>query len=84
VSVIVVAPFTREISDAQFQQTLQERFGVDVEIHFVRCSRVQRFERMKQRANPRDTSKLANWDEFLKYYGSETGPACPHIIIETE
>lgn len=82
-SVAVVGPFTRELSDPSWPDRLSATLGDPVEIHYVCCSPEVRRERMKQRANPRDLAKLANWEHYLKYYGQVERPPFRHVFVDT-
>lgn len=83
VPVIVVAPFTKEIQNPNWLEELKERFKVPVSIIYLHCSEAIKYERMKQRAEKRDQPKLKDWATYLKYFGEETPPACPHTAIDT-
>lgn len=64
-SVVMVGPFTRELQDATWPQTLAERFGAEPTVWFLSCSNETRRSRITDRANPRDQLKLKNWDQHL-------------------
>lgn len=82
-SVIVVAPFTKEIRNPQWLEKLEGRFKVKVEIIYLHCSEKIKYQRMKARAAKRDQNKLNDWQTYLKYFGAETPPACPHTAVDT-
>lgn len=85
-SAVIVGPFTRELRNADWVTDLSVRLGVGADriaVHWVVCADDQvRFERMKQRNNPRDLAKLADYASFLQYYSAEA-PRCPHTRVET-
>lgn len=67
--VIINAPFTREVKDNEYFVNLKARLAErGAELIFiwivtdVEVSRIRMFERN----SPRDTWKLANWDEYIK------------------
>lgn len=80
-SVVITGPFTKEIKDPEWTDRLAYRLGVPVEVHYVFCPPSIRLERIRRRNNPRDAAKLAQWEEYLKYYEAEPLPACPHLLI---
>ena len=49
----------------EWREELAERFGCDVEVIFVTCDEDKRYRRIKERGNPRDAPKLADWNEYL-------------------
>ena len=81
--VVVIGPFTREIRDPQWPFKLQECLEGMVEIHYTYCEPSIRKARLARRANPRDTSKLKDWDNYIKYYGNEEPPDFPHVFVDT-
>src|SRR5690606_34713610 len=78
---VIVGPFTREISDPVWPEVLTATLQATVEIHFVTCPPEQRRERMAQRGDPRDTQKLQNWAEHLRYAADAVVPAFDHVRI---
>ena len=82
-SVVIAGPFTREIQDTHWPQTLRQHLGAPVEIHHVRCRPEIRRKRLLSRANPRDHAKLADWESYLKYYGNEDPPRFDHVRIDS-
>jgi predicted kinase len=65
VAVILVGPFTSEIRDAEWPGGLKARFGMDVHVIFLTCPDEQRRWRIEKRGNPRDASKLRDWEAYL-------------------
>lgn len=82
-SVVITGPFTSEIRNPNWPEELARRFGKSVEIHYTYCEPTLRKKRIAQRANPRDTSKLADWENYLAYYGDEKPPCFEHTFIDT-
>lgn len=80
---VVVGPFTRERRRAEWPRQLAERLGTEVEIYYVWCSDAERLERLEQRNNPRDASKLADFSTYAAL-GEDPGPLpFPHHRIDT-
>ena len=63
--VVMVGPFTSEIQDPEWPARLKDRFHVEVKVIFLSCEEKTRLERIRQRGNPRDLPKLANWESHL-------------------
>lgn len=82
-SVVIAGPFTREIQDARWPQTLSRHLGAPVELHFVRCRPAVRRDRLLARGDHRDRAKLEDWDSYLAYYGAEAPPKADHVLIDT-
>ncbi len=66
VPVVMVGPFTSEIAQTDWLESLKARFGVEVECLFVSCDEEIRRDRIEKRANSRDAWKLVNWEEYLE------------------
>lgn len=71
--VILVGPFTSEIRDEAWPDKLRARFGVEVEFVYLDCPAEERLRRIKERGNPRDVAKLADWEGFL----NQSNPSPP-------
>lgn len=68
-SVIINAPFGREIRDKKYIESLRNRYrelGAELVVIWLSCSIENSFLRMKNRNSDRDTWKLNNWEEYLK------------------
>lgn len=78
--VILVGPFTSEVRDPEWPDRLRERFGVAVEVVYVWADDDERRRRIEARGNPRDASKLADWEGFLAQSRS-TRPIFPHRMV---
>ena len=81
-SVVLVAPFTRESQEEDWPVRLTMRFKVPVEIHFVTCPPEVRRERMKSRGEARDVAKLNDWSSHLDRAASSL-PPFDHVLVET-
>ena len=81
-NVVIVGPFTKEIRQQNWLEELTEKFGQRPTLHYLYCEPHKRFKRVKNRNNPRDLSKLEDWESNSSYYGAEEPPACPHIYVD--
>ena len=67
--VLVNAPFTREIHDADYlkmlRKKLHDEFQAELVIVWVKTSPETCHQRMIDRASDRDTWKLEHWDEYI-------------------
>lgn len=81
-NVVLIGPFTREIQDPNWLETLRARLKANVEVHFVHCSTEIRRQRMVKRGNPRDKTKLKKWEEYMAYYQEGLPPCFEHVFIE--
>ena len=80
--VIVVGPFTREISDPDWLNKLAISLGGAVEVHYVQCPPDVRKTRLAGRGDARDQAKSEDWDNYICYYGDESVPVFEHILID--
>lgn len=83
-SVVICGPFSKEIQNPQWPLILKEKFGCEVLVYFVQCTEQTRHERLIQRANPRDKSKLEDVAAHTGYYDGAETPACSHKLIKTD
>lgn len=83
VDVVLVGPFTREIREKNWHKSLESRFMTNVEIHYLYCDSAIRKQRICKRQNPRDASKLEDWETINAYYGQELRPEFPHHFVNT-
>ena len=81
-SVVVTGPFTKELQDPLWTQTLSSRLGCPVIVYYLCCPEAVRQQRIKQRNCGRDNAKLGQWHEHSDYYPKDR-PACEHIVIES-
>ena len=66
--VLINAPFTREVRDTQYMNSLRERLraqGARLTVVWVQTSPEVCRERMIRRNSDRDTWKLTHWDEYI-------------------
>jgi len=81
--VVLVGPFTKELRIEDWPTHLSKRLECRVNIVYIYCEPKERKERLKARRNPRDQSKLVDYDTFNQYYGDEKQPAFEHAFIDT-
>ena len=68
-TVLINAPFTREIRDIEYVKSLSSKLSkLNCELDFIWVSASPEtcHQRMIARNSTRDTWKLANWDEYIK------------------
>jgi len=92
-TVIVGAPFGKEVRDTEYMRALKEKVGAcnaELILVWVYASKDQCFERMKKRNSDRDTGKLQNFEEYAKninysppYELSECGAVHRLVIFDT-
>lgn len=84
-SVVVTAPFIRELSDSAWCQriaaTVQESGG-NLQVAWVRCDADSMLSYIRRRGAARDSAKLARWQEYLGSVDLNYEPALPHTIID--
>lgn len=83
IDVVIVGPFTKEIRNVNWPSALQDKLSSSVKIHYVYCHPDVRRQRLIDRGNPRDASKLENWNAHSHYYGGEERPGFDHLYIDT-
>jgi hypothetical protein len=81
--VVIAGPFTREIRNPDWLSELSALLDARVEVHYVYCKPGIRRERLAKRANPRDASKLKDWDNYISYYGDEQPPVFEHVYADS-
>lgn len=81
--VVITGPFTKELRNPNWPFQLSEQLQSPVEVHYVYCTPHIRKKRLVQRANPRDSAKLRDWQTYIQYYGTEQPPVFPHVYIDT-
>ena len=68
-NVIINAPFSREIRDAEYIKKLRDKLGklnAELKVVWIECSTEVCHKRMIERNSDRDTWKLSHWDEYIK------------------
>ncbi|MEM8603274.1 MAG: ATP-binding protein [Cyanobacteria bacterium P01_H01_bin.121] len=81
-SVVVVGPFTREQRQADWPSKVAAQLQTNVEIHYVTCQPELRKQRIAQRGQARDRTKLTDWEHYLQYY-EEVPPVFEHVYVDT-
>lgn len=81
-SVVIAAPFTREISQADWLDRLKESLWPATQVHYLICNEQQIRERLVNRGKRRDGDKIDNWEKYTAGY-SLSFPAFHHILIDT-
>jgi DNA-binding transcriptional regulator YhcF (GntR family)/predicted kinase len=84
-SAIVTAPFIRELSDRAWCERLAASVSsMNAELHviWVRCDEPTMKSYIKQRGAARDSSKLANWDDYVGSINLAFAPAITHTVID--
>ena len=85
--VLLNAPFTREVKDNDYIANLKSRLaehGAELAFIWVVTDIEVSRQRMFERNSPRDTWKLANWDEYVKTrdYSVPNIPALDGCLIK--
>ena len=85
--VLINAPFTREVRDNEYIENLKEKlasFGADLVLVWVKTDIETTRQRMIERNSPRDTWKLANWDEYVagRDYSTPDIPALSDCLVK--
>ena len=66
--VLINAPFTREIRNTEYMISLRKKlreYGASLTVVWVKTDVEVCKQRMIERNSPRDTWKIANWDEYI-------------------
>lgn len=85
VSIILAAPFIIELNNPSWLPRLTHRCqakGVDVTSIWVHSDLDTMHEYIEQRDAPRDSWKLANWDEYASTLNTEDPPEAAHLTID--
>jgi DNA-binding transcriptional regulator YhcF (GntR family)/predicted kinase len=84
-SVIVTAPFLREMGDASWIERTQARlatFGAVTELVWVYCDAGTMHGYLRHRSAARDAVKLADWPGYLASIDLDLRPDAPHHLID--
>lgn len=84
-SMIVTAPFIRELADAAWCERLSANLAsLDAELHvvWVACDAETMRTYIKHRGAARDAAKLAAWSEYLASIDLDFRPAIRHRIVD--
>ncbi len=79
-TVLVNAPFLREVRSPDFMKEIKARaaaLGARLSLVWVAASEKTRYERMKKRNAPRDGKKLACWEEYAR----STDASAPEALL---
>jgi predicted kinase len=80
---VLVAPFTQERRNPEFPKAVERRLGCAPVVFYLWCRDEIRKKRIIDRDNPRDASKLAQWEEYAAA-GQDSGePPFEHTLIDT-
>lgn len=84
-SVILTAPFIRELNDAVWINRTQAGFAAlnaDVHLVWVYCDVETMHTYIRRRGAARDSSKLADWAGYVASIDVDFRPAAPHALID--
>jgi predicted kinase len=82
--VVLVAPFTTQIRDpSRFAAWVSELGGPEVHLVWVTVDAETLHARLLARARPRDTGKLASFDDFVTRMRPADPPPVPHTAVDT-
>lgn len=84
-SVVVTAPFIRELSDKAWcdrTAAMLHSLGAALHVVWVRCDAPSMNTYLRQRGAARDAYKLAHWDEYLAGIDLAFEPAITHHVID--
>ena len=80
--VVIVAPFSREIGQADWLDWLRDTLSPETQIHYLTCDKAQIRERLSHRSNPRDQAKIEDWESYSANY-TDSVPVFEHILVDT-
>lgn len=80
---VLVGPFTSERRRATWPAELEARLGAPVRVVLVHCDEPERRRRIALRANPRDESKLGDWESFASQGRDPGPPPFEHELVDT-
>jgi tRNA uridine 5-carbamoylmethylation protein Kti12 len=85
--VLINAPFTREVRDNDYIISLKKKlagFGAELVLIWVVTDIEVSHKRMLARNSPRDTWKLAHWDEYVagRDYSTPSTPALSGCLVK--
>ena len=84
-SVILTAPFIRELNDAAWINRTQAGFAAlnaDVNLVWVYCDVETMHTYVRRRGAARDAAKLADWDGYMAGIDIDFRPAAPYALID--
>ncbi|MGM0724154.1 MAG: GntR family transcriptional regulator [Actinomycetota bacterium] len=83
-SVVMTAPFIRELSDPAWSKRIADAAdgaGADVYAFWIRCDYDSMQTYLRRRGAARDSYKLTHWDEYAAGIRQDFAPSMPHTII---
>ena len=85
--VLINAPFTREVRDNEYIKDLRAKLAehdADLVVIWVETDIEVTRQRMSERNSPRDTWKLAHWDEYVagRDYSTPNIPALSDCLVK--
>ena len=85
--VLINAPFTREVRDNEYMQSLKYKLAnmdADLVVIWVETDIEVTRQRMIKRNSPRDTWKLSNWEEYVasRNYTTPDIPALADCLVK--
>ncbi|MGW4829746.1 AAA family ATPase [Amycolatopsis japonica] len=85
VSVVLDAPFIRELSDEAWMTRLQNNCrarGATLSVVWVRCDVESMYDYLSYRGAARDDWKLSNWQDYISTIDPDFRPAIPHYLVD--
>ena len=80
--VVIAGPFSAELGQPDWPESLARRFACQVRVYWVTCAESERIARLKMRGNPCDVAKLADLQAHQDYYLLQA-PEFDHERIDT-
>jgi len=84
-SVVMTAPFIRELADAAWCQRARADFAAldaQLRVIWVRCDPESMHVYLRRRGAARDAHKLENWDRYVGGLNLDYAPAMPHVVLD--
>jgi predicted kinase len=84
-SVVMTAPFVRELADPVWCRRAQADFAAldaDLRVIWVRCDIESMRVYLGRRGAARDANKLERWDDYVAGLDLSYTPALPHVVLD--